>query len=172
MSNKLLKFFATGAYISYIPTAILKGKKNTGAGLLGTFEAFLLVVFFMPKNYWAYALVLAVFTAFSVYVSDKVDFGDGKKDDPKIVIDEIAGYFFAMLFLPQTATMLILAFVLFRIFDTTKIGFIRKLENFDFGKSSKKFPSAGLAVVLDDVAAGVISNLLIRVMLFLNIITL
>lgn len=171
MVNNFLKFFATGAYISYIPTAILKGKKNTGAGLLGTFEGFLLLVFFMPTNYFAYACVLALFTVFAVYVSDRVDFGDGKKDDPKIVIDEIAGYFFAMLFLPQSATVLILAFVLFRIFDTTKISFIRKLESFDFGKSSKNFPSAGLAVVLDDVAAGVIANLLIRVMLFLNLIT-
>ena len=50
MSNFWLKFFATGAFISYIPTAILKNKKNSGAGLLGTFEAFVLFLFFMPSN--------------------------------------------------------------------------------------------------------------------------
>ena len=65
MINTFLKFFATGGFISYIPTAILKNKKNTGAGFLGTLEGVLLYLFFMPQNYLAYAAVLAVFIVFS-----------------------------------------------------------------------------------------------------------
>ena len=54
MPNRFLKFFATGAYISYLPTAILKNKKNTGAGLLGTFEGLIL---FAGKRYLFYCLL-------------------------------------------------------------------------------------------------------------------
>lgn len=169
MTKFWLKFLATGAFISYIPTAILRNKKNSGAGLLGTFEAFVLFLFFMPKDprYQAMALLGTILLA--VYVSDKVDFGDGKKDNPKIIIDEIAGYFTAMAFLPHDFLILVLAFVLFRIFDATKLSIIKKAE--DFGnklsqETKKKFYINGAAVVLDDVLAGIISNLIIWCLIY------
>lgn len=171
--NNILKFFATGAFISYIPTAILKNKKNTGAGLLGTFEGLLLFLFFMPQNYFAYALVLAVFIVFSAYVSEKADFGDGKKDNPKIVIDEIAGYFVAAAFLPRTGIVIIGAFILFRIFDTTKLAFISKAENFGYKLpevTQRKYWTSGFAVVLDDVAAGICANIILQILLLAKII--
>ncbi len=172
MTNTILKFFATGGFISYIPTAILKNKKNTGAGFLGTLEGVLLYLFFMPQNYLAYAAVLAVFIVFSSYVSDRVNFGDGKKDNPKIVIDEIAGYFLAVAFLPKTGFIALLAFVFFRIFDSSKIGFIKRTESFGSacGQSFKhKYCINGFAVVLDDLAAGLAANLILQVLLLLKL---
>jgi phosphatidylglycerophosphatase A len=158
MKNDLLKFFATGAFISYIPTAILKNKKNTGAGFLGTLEAFLLVLFIMPDNCAVFAIAAVLFAAFAVYVSEKVNFGDGKKDNPKIIIDEIAGYFFAVAFLPKTLPALLVSFVLFRLFDSVKISFIKKLENVKIG-------AGGFAVVADDVAAGIAANLITHILI-------
>lgn len=164
MTNFWLKFFATGAFISYIPTAILRNKKNSGAGLLGTFEAFVLFLFFMPSNPWHQAMALLGTIILAVYVSDRVDFGDGKEDNPKIIIDEIAGYFTAMAFLPQRFLIMVVAFILFRIFDTTKLSFIKKAEKFGSNlpaETKKKFYTDGAAIVLDDVLAGLLSNLII-----------
>lgn len=169
MTNFWLKFFATGAFISYIPTAILRNKKNSGAGLLGTFEAFVLFLFFMPKEPLYQAMALLGTILLATYVSDRVNFGDGKKDNPKIIIDEIAGYFVAMAFLPKSFWIMVLAFILFRIFDTTKLAFIKKAE--DFGhrlpqKTKERFYINGAAIVLDDVLAGIISNLIIWCLIY------
>lgn len=173
MTNFWLKFFATGAFISYIPTAILRNKKNSGAGLLGTFEAFVLFLFFMPGDKLYQAMTTLGVILLAVYVSDKVKFKDDKKDNPKIVIDEIAGYFTAMFFLPHDFLIMFLAFVLFRVFDTTKLAFIKKAENFGQNlpeKRKNKFYVNGAAVVLDDVLAGVISNLIIWCLIYLKLI--
>ncbi len=172
MTNFWLKFFATGAFISYIPTAILRNKKNSGAGLLGTFEAFVLYLFFMPKEPLYQAMTILGIILISVYVSDKVKFKDEKKDNPKIVIDEVAGYFTATAFLPKDFLIMVLAFILFRIFDTTKLSFIKKAENFGQNlpeKTKSKYCLNGAAVVLDDVLAGIISNLIIWILIYLNL---
>jgi phosphatidylglycerophosphatase A len=172
MNNTLLKFFATGGFVSYVPAAILKGKKNTGAGFLGTLEGVLLYLFFMPQNKWAYAAVLLAVIAFSSYAADRVCLDGGKKDDPRIVIDEVAGYLLAVAFLPQTLFTAFWAFVLFRIFDSSKIGFIKKTENFglSWGEETKrKFCVNGFAVVLDDLAAGLCSNLLLQALLLFKL---
>ena len=74
-------------------------------------------------------------------------------DLPKIVLDEVAGYLTAMLFLPHTWPFLLAAFVLFRTFDTLKPW---PVNYFD------RMPNA-FGVVFDDVAAGLISNILIQI---------
>ena len=172
MTNFWLKFFATGAFVSYIPTAILKNKKNSGAGLLGTFEAFLLYLFFMPKEPLYQAMTLLGIILIAVYVSDKVKFKDEKKDNPKIVIDEIAGYFAATAFLPKEFLISLLAFILFRIFDTTKLSVIKKAENLGQNlseKTKRKYLLDGAAVVFDDLLAGLISNLIIWILIYFKI---
>jgi len=74
------------------------------------------------------------------------------KDSPKIVIDEVVGYFIAILFLPKTTMVVFYAFILFRLFDIFKPFGIKKLE---------KIPN-GFGVMLDDVAAGILANLVIQ----------
>ena len=101
-----------------------------------------------------------------------MDFGDGKEDNPKIIIDEIAGYFTAMAFLPKKFWIMVLAFILFRIFDTTKLSFIRKAEKLGQElppQTKKKFYINGAAVVLDDVLAGIVSNLIIWCLITVNL---
>ena len=173
MPNRFLKFFATGAYISYLPTAILKNKKNTGAGLLGTFEGLILFLFFMPANYIYFMVCWILFAVFSVYVSQKVDFGQGVKDNPKIIIDEIAGFFTAMAFLPRNGFVILLAFIVFRVFDTIKPAFIRRAEN--LGQNlplplKEKYYIDGISIVLDDVLAGLCANIILWILLLLKII--
>ncbi len=168
MNQKVLRFFASGAFISYLPTAILKNKKNTGAGLLGSVEAFLIYLFLGPLTFWAYLFLLLGIILFAIYVSQKTEF-NGVEDDPKIIIDEIAGFFTAAAFLPYSLKTAIFALILFRIFDTTKIFFIKRAENFAVNipqKTYNKYCLKGVQIVLDDVLAGLFSNLILWILIY------
>lgn len=79
-------------------------------------------------------------------------------DDNKIVIDEVLGLWVTLLFLPLTITNIILAFVLFRVFDIWKPLGIRWFDQLksDWG------------VIADDIVAGIYANIALRgVILFL-----
>lgn len=151
--QKLIKFFATGFYVSYLPALIIPFKKNTGAGFMGTLLA-VPFMFVLPQDQTLYLIFLLAFWAFAVYVCKKVEFKGYKgHDNPKIVIDEAAGYFTAMAFLPRTWPYLLAAFVLFRTFDTLKPWLVKT-----FDKMENAF-----GVVFDDVAAGLMANILIQI---------
>ncbi len=173
MKNKFLRFLASGAYISYLPTAILRNKKNTGAGLLGSLEGFLLYLFFMPQNPRAQFIIIIIFILFAVFVSQKAVFAEGGEDNPKIVIDEIAGFFTAAAFLPKEGLAVIAAFILFRIFDTVKPYPIKKLEGLARNVApslQSKYYLSGACVVLDDIVAGLFANVFTLALIYFNLI--
>ena len=144
---------ATGLFISYLPGRIIPFKKNTGAGFLGTLWGIPLV-YCLPTDYLLYAVCMLAVWVFAVWVCKKVQLkGSGGHDNPKIVIDEIAGYVTAMLFLPRTWPYFLAAFVLFRTFDTLKPG---PVKTFDRMKNA-------FGIVFDDVAAGLMANILIEI---------
>ena len=80
-----------------------------------------------------------------------------KTEDPGcIVIDEIAGIILTLSGLPFNITSVTAGFLVFRALDIWKPYPIRFLEN--------KL-SGGIGIVLDDVAAGILSNLILRFLL-------
>jgi len=74
----------------------------------------------------------------------------GDKDPPCIVIDEIAGFQWAMFLVGPTVLHVFAGFVLFRFFDILKV--------FPAGYLQKWLPG-GFGVVTDDVVAGMYSNI-------------
>jgi phosphatidylglycerophosphatase A len=90
-------------------------------------------------------------SAVSIYVSGRAETLYGKKDDQRIVIDEIAGLQVAMLPLAITGLHLCAAFVLFRIFDIWKPFPVDRLQNL----------KGGWGVVADDLGAGVYAGLIL-----------
>ncbi len=149
----IYKALATGLFISYLPSKIIKFKKNTGAGFLGTLWGIPLVCV-LPQDPILYLICMLGIWVLAVWVCKKVQFkGYTGHDNPKIVIDEIAGYVTAMAFLPQRWLYLVAAFVLFRFFDTVKIGPVKT-----FDKMENAF-----GVVFDDVSAGLLANILIQI---------
>lgn len=70
----------------------------------------------------------------------------GAHDHPGIVIDEVVGYFAALVVVPLKLQWLILSFLLFRIFDILKPWPISWLDSRVDG---------GLGIMLDDLVAGV-----------------
>ena len=151
--QSIINALASGFYISYLPALIIPFQKNTGAGFLGTLLA-VPFVFILPTDFILYLVFLLLFWMASVWICSRAKL-KGKyqgHDNPKIVIDEIAGYFTAVMFLPHNWPYLVAAFVLFRTFDTLKPW---PVSHFD------KMPNA-FGVVFDDVAAGLMSNILIQ----------
>ena len=148
----ILRALATGLFVSYLPPLVFKYKKNTGAGFVGTLWGIPLVLC-LPQDATLYLICLLAFWAFAVWVCKKVQFKGYKgHDNPKIVIDEIAGYLSAMAFLPRSWGYLLAAFVLFRTFDTVKPWLVK---NFDRMENA-------FGVVFDGVAAGLMANILIQ----------
>ncbi len=78
-------------------------------------------------------------------------------DSKEIVIDEVVGFLITMTWMPFTWQSVVFGFLLFRFFDIVKPPPIRQLD--------KKIPG-GFGVMVDDVAAGIISSILMQGLLY------
>ncbi len=80
----------------------------------------------------------------------------GEQDPGAVVWDEIVGYCIAMAFVPITPVTIVAAFVLFRWADIFKPWPISWIE---------KRTSGGLGIMLDDIAAGIITCCVIHALI-------
>jgi len=146
-------WLATGLGISYIaPTG--HGRKWTGAGFLGTVEGLILWPF-LPEAPGPYAAVVVAAIVAACWICGNAEKALKSHDDSRIVLDEIVGFWVAAAWLPRTWTAALTAFVLFRFFDSVKLPPYKWLE---------RLPG-GSGVVMDDVGAGIVANLLARLIL-------
>jgi phosphatidylglycerophosphatase A len=76
----------------------------------------------------------------------------GRTDSPSIVIDEIAGFLTAMFMVPSGLFFIVSGFVIFRVFDITKPWPLKRLQELH----------GGPGVMLDDVGAGIYTNVLLQ----------
>ncbi len=138
-------FVATGGYVGKIPFA---------PGTFGSLAGFP-IVYVLSKLSLPMALLATVLLILgAVWAAQRVEQQLGAKDPGCIVIDEIAGMCVALLGMPLTWTTGLAGFFLFRIFDIVKPPPARQLE--------KKL-SGGWGVVMDDVAAGLMTHIVLRV---------
>ena len=96
---------------------------------------------------------LILFSYMSVYICKQCEAQFGH-DAKEIVIDEVLGYLFAVLFLPKTAVIALYALLLFRILDITKPLFINKLQALPHG----------WGIMSDDIAAGITTNIILQIL--------
>ncbi len=134
--DKIIKVLATGFGAGLSPVM---------PGTAGTLVGVLLCLVFLPLHWVFRFIFVAVLVGVAVYVSGRAEEIYGKKDDQRIVIDEIAGFLLAMLPVAINFLNLALAFVLFRIFDIWKPYPLRKFQEFP----------GGWGVVVDDIGAGI-----------------
>jgi phosphatidylglycerophosphatase A len=127
----------------------------------GTFGSALGVVLFVALSALhplLFALTTAALLALGSWAADSAERFFGKKDDGRIVIDEVVGQLIALaplLFfanLTGTAWLALLGagFLLFRLFDIWKPGPV--------GWAERRF-AGGAGVMLDDVVAGALAAL-------------
>jgi len=147
--NRLFLLLATGFGV---------GNSPIDPGTLGTLLAIPVYYFLSNITSPLYEITLIGFFFLSVWISENAETFFGKKDDQRIVIDEMIGFLITMLWIPKTILFIIIGFILFRFFDILKPFPIRHLE---------KRLKGGFGVVLDDVAAGVYANIVLRLIYLL-----
>jgi phosphatidylglycerophosphatase A len=142
--NRFFLVLATGFGVGYSPVA---------PGTLGTLIAIPVYYFLSNISSPIYEITLIGFFFLSVWISENAEIFFGKKDDQRIVIDEMMGFLITMLWVPKTILFVTIGFFLFRLFDILKPFPIRHLE---------KRLKGGFGVVLDDVIAGVYANIILH----------
>ncbi len=150
--NQAILFFATGAYLSYLPgwalSRVGRVQKRGGEGFLGSLEGLGLSLV-VPKNAKIFLMALVLASLIAFWICGKAEKILGRHDDGRIILDEILGMMLAAFLLPHTLKAYGLAFVLFRAFDMFKVFPCNWFE---------KLPG-GYGVVCDDLCAGVMANL-------------
>ena len=144
----IILFISQGAYSGLSPFA-----PGTAGTVVGVF------LYWCMKGLspiWYGLLMLAVFLV-GTWAADRAEVLLGRKDSPSIVIDEIAGYLVAMFLVPAGLWYAVAGFFLFRLFDIMKPFPLRRLEKI----------SGGLGVMLDDIGAGIYTNIVLQATVFL-----
>ena len=70
---------------------------------------------------WAYLTALALLTGVSIWIHDVGDRILGEKDSRRLVLDELVGYFIAMIAVSPTWQLIALGFFLERAIDIAKV---------------------------------------------------
>ena len=127
------------------------GRSKYAPGTMGSLIGVLIGYFLILNldiNF--YLIFLFIFIILSYLLCEAHLKSHSKKDPKEIIIDEVSGQFIAILGCVQSEKStfiilsLLLSFVLFRFFDITKIGPIKKFEN---------LPN-GIGIMADDIVAG------------------
>lgn len=143
----VVRAIATGLFTGYAPIA------PGTAGSLLALAFFLIPGFDQPVVLGSSALLIF---ALGVFTSGQLS-REGDRDPSVVVIDEVAGMWIAMLFLPATLPVVGASFLLFRIFDIIKPFPARNLE---------RLPG-GWGIMMDDVAAAIYANIAIQIFLLI-----
>ena len=152
MGKKLNSFIATSGGIGYLPLA----PGTWAAGALAILWFFVCQKF--PDTIiWQVLLACLLFIG-GVYFSGKL-ISDKEKDPSFVVIDEVAGMAVTLLFIPLAWQNFVVGFILFRFFDILKPLGIKKME-----KMRK-----GWGIMLDDILAGIYSNIVLHLLIFYKI---
>jgi len=150
LKQKSVMFLATGCFIGNISFA-----PGTFGSILG-----LPLCFLICKIRWPVTVFLTViFVFFAIWIAHRAERVLNTKDPSCIVIDEIAGILVTFTGLPFNFISVIFGFVIFRTLDIWKPYPIVWVE---------RHLSGGAGIVMDDVAAGIFSNLLLRGILIIN----
>jgi phosphatidylglycerophosphatase A len=142
LKEKAIRFLACGFGLGLSPVA---------PGTFGTLVGIPVCLLCLPLSWFWRLLVVLALMALAIYISGRAEEIYSKKDDQRIVIDEIIGFQITMLPVMITALHLCAGFVLFRIFDIWKPFPVNNLQ---------RLPG-GWGIVLDDVGAGIYAGLVL-----------
>ena len=154
-------------WATLVATFFGTGKLRPGPGTWGSLAA---VIIWFAFSRWIpvsdQGLVLAILavgvTMSGIPAATRVAQASGTKDPQLVVIDEVAGQWITLLFVPVTWKTLLAGFILFRSFDILKPPPVRHLE---------KLP-AGSGIVLDDVGAAIYALIVMQLLLHFRILSL
>jgi phosphatidylglycerophosphatase A len=135
-----------------IATALGAGYSPIASGTAGSAVA-LLILWLVPFSRVGLVVFFVVVTVTGTWAAHVAEAAVGSKDPGVIVIDEVAGMTLSVLALPLplTVPVLVVGFVMFRIFDVVK--------PFPAGRSQAL--RGGVGVMIDDIIAGLYALILL-----------
>lgn len=143
--RQFLKSLATGFGIGMV-------RKAPGTvGTLATLPLCALLMWLGPLVHMAF---VALFTPVAIASAEIFENDEKTHDLPQVIVDEILGMMIAVVWMPLTWQTFLIGFLLFRFFDI--------LKPFPIGLMDRKM-KGGVGVVADDVAAGIIVNIIMQV---------
>jgi len=146
----VILFISQGAYAGRFPIA--PGTAGTVVGLF----LFLGMKHLAPLYYLTICLLVILV---GTWAAGRAEVLLGSTDSPSIVIDEIAGYLVSMFMVPSGWVFVLSGFLLFRAFDIIKPWPLRRLQELH----------GGPGVMLDDIGAGIYSNILLQLAVYNNL---
>jgi phosphatidylglycerophosphatase A len=141
-------------FIMFIATGFYTGKTGFAPGTFGTIAAIPFALLFLVIPAYLHAVYITVLILAAIYFADNAEKIINKKDPGCIVIDEIAGYVVALSIVPVNIQTLTAGFFIFRFFDIIKLPPVKYFEN-NF--------SGGAGIVLDDIMAGLLTALTLKI---------
>ena len=143
MKNSLITFLVTFGYI---------GKIKYFPGTIGSFAGLLVgAVIIKLTSYNVFISCFFILTIISIFAVDEYLKSSKSLDPQEVVVDEVLGQWIAIAFIPFNFKSFILAFVLFRFFDITKLFPINKIEKI----------KGYFGVIGDDLYAGAVTAIII-----------
>jgi phosphatidylglycerophosphatase A len=138
--------------MSNVATLFGLGRLGFAPGTLGSLAA-LPIAWLVMRFGGMYALlgVTAVVAVAAIWVSDAYAKESGDEDPQDCIIDEVAGQMLACALAPLSLAGFVLAFVLFRLFDISKLWPISAVERI----------GGGAGIVGDDMLAGLIAGIVV-----------
>ena len=146
INNKRFLIFLSKLAEVY-PIGRVKYAPGTLASLVALVFGYYILIIFKINFFLLFIFIFIIFSYLLCEAHIKIY---NRKDPNEVVIDEFGGQFLAILGIVDSTninhiiTSLLLSFFLFRFFDITKIGPIKKFE---------KLPG-GIGVIADDLVAG------------------
>jgi len=147
--RKLIVFLATAGYAGFVPVA-----PGTAGSLVGLTLAWAIFGGFWQIPWQIAVPGFVVLFVFACWISGRAEEIFNQPDSSHIVIDEVLGMVATMFQNPVDRRHLIIGFVLFRLFDIVK--------PFPAGLIDRQM-RGGAGVMLDDLAAAIYSNIVLRV---------
>jgi len=129
------------------------GKVSLAPGTLATLASIPIWYFLAQAGPLIYLVITFLLVPVGIWAAQIYENLKGAHDSKEIVIDEVVGFLITMAWVPLTWQSAVIGFCLFRFFDIVKPPPIRQLD--------KKVPG-GFGVMLDDIAAGMISSIIMQ----------
>ena len=127
------------------------GTKLPAPGTAGSVVAVIAGYFLLPMGWVPFLILTILINVIGVFDADIYSNATSIHDSGEIIIDEVAGQWVALLFIPHDILYLCAAFILFRLFDITKCWPVNWAE---------RLPG-GIGVMVDDLLAGLMAGIIL-----------
>jgi len=145
--NFIEKLIGSGFYSGFMPKAP------------GTYGSVVALLFYLIPGFENPTFLLTIITFFTIVgvgIGTKFESIYGK--DPKqCTIDEMVGMWISLLFIPKKIWFIILAFVIWRVFDIYK----------PFPVNIAEKLNGGLGIMLDDIVAAIYTLIVTHIIIFI-----